>query len=175
MPALILIGFASSGKTAVGQTLAAKLDCPFVDLDREIESLYRRKQGRETTCRELYVTEGKTAFTDYEHRALAALSIPPPFILATGGGTPLQSPNRPLLRTLGRVIYIKASPDTIIQRMRFKGVPASLQGDVHNVQKAWAERDQVYTALANYVIDVNALTVEEAAEAALAAIEPGSN
>ena len=34
---IVLIGLMGAGKTAVGKRLAAKLDLPFVDADKEIE------------------------------------------------------------------------------------------------------------------------------------------
>ena len=57
---LALIGFMGAGKTTVGTEVAARLDRPFVDLDREIEA----RTG--STVVELFAGPGEGEFRSIE-------------------------------------------------------------------------------------------------------------
>jgi shikimate kinase len=61
---IFLVGFMGSGKTTVGQHLAARLGGRFIDLDERIA----RAAGR--SIPELFQTEGETGFRQREHAAL---------------------------------------------------------------------------------------------------------
>lgn len=171
---LVLIGFPSTGKTAVGKSLARRLGGACIDLDRQLEALYQTHTGRAKRCRAIYTDEGAEAFATYEHKALAALRGVDAAVLATGGGAPVRSRNQPLLRNLGPIIYIKASPETIIARMRAKGAPASLGGTTQHIQASWRERDAVYADLADITIDTDSLTVAQVVEAIVSALNQRS-
>jgi len=102
-----------SGKSSVGRALAARLGWSFVDLDAEIES----SQGRK--IREIFRREGEAKFRQIEAKLLQAIleTTTRPFVLATGGGTFVQSQNAELLRTSGAlVIFLEASAKTLLRR-----------------------------------------------------------
>ena len=159
---LILIGFASSGKTVVGKKLASLLGMRFVDLDKAIENLFENQHAESLSCREIFKKYGETYFRQLEGDALKNMTCQSKFVLATGGGTPMQAENRQMLTTQGIVIYLAATPDALCYRFQGKGAPAYLENDpsIENVSKICEQRDKVYRKLADHTIDTSELNVE---------------
>ena len=150
---LILIGFASCGKTTVGRQVATQLDLDFYDLDSEIEALFRKKQGSTLTCRQIYTNYGRDFFLDLEAESLSQFARNQ-VVLATGGGAPLPERNQAVLKTLGQIIYLQADTATLLERMQIKGVPASLvdASSVACFMDCVKVRHVVYTALADAIV-----------------------
>ena len=69
MTNLVLIGFTSSGKSAVAAALAEKLDCDIIDLDQQIEALAAKEFGEHMSCREIYREYGEAKFRALESQA----------------------------------------------------------------------------------------------------------
>ena len=63
---LILIGFASSGKTVVGKKLAEFLGMKFVDLDRLIEKLFESQHAESLNCRTIFKKYGEKRFANWK-------------------------------------------------------------------------------------------------------------
>lgn len=165
---IVLIGFASTGKTAVGKALAEKLGFSFIDLDDRVEALHLEKQGVKQRCREIYSLFGRECFIDYEARAIDSLVGVRRAVIALGGGTPISEANRERSARLGTVIYLYASPEAIFERMKTKGFPQYL-GDSSTLEALaalTAERGPVYEKIAEIIIDNTRLSPEEAASAA---------
>jgi shikimate kinase len=169
---IVLIGFASTGKTAVGRVLAEKLEFSFIDLDDLVEALHLEKQGVKRRCREIYSLLGRECFIGYETRALDSLVGTRRAVIALGGGTPVSEVNRERAARLGTVVYLHASPEAIFERMRIKGFPQYL-GDNPSIEilaALTAERGPIYEKIADIVIDNTRLSPEEAASAAAQAL-----
>ena len=98
-----------------------------------------------------------------EGDALRDMAYNSKFVLATGGGTPMQHKNCPTLAAQGIVIYLTATPDALCRRFKDKGVPAYLENDssLDHLTRIYEQRDKVYRKLANYTIDTSLLKVEE--------------
>ena len=163
---LILIGFASCGKTTVGRLAADRLQINFSDLDLEIEALFQKKQGPALTCRQIYTNYGRDFFLDLEAESLSQFAGNN-VVLATGGGAPLPERNQVVLKRLGKIIYLQADPAALLERMQIKGVPVSL-ADAPSVacfMDCVNDRHVVYTALANAIVattgkDIQTVTSE---------------
>ena len=68
-PNVVLIGFMGTGKTAVGERVAALLGMPFLDTDAALEAAAGRPIAR------IFAEDGETAFRSLESRIVAALFI----------------------------------------------------------------------------------------------------
>ena len=92
-----LTGFMGCGKSTIGHALAAQLGWQFADLDSAIEA----RTGR--TIREIFATDGETAFRAVEHAALEQVlnECDRSTVLALGGGAFVQAANATLLRQHG--------------------------------------------------------------------------
>ena len=169
---IVLIGFASTGKTAVGKALAEQLGRPFIDLDDRVEVLHVAERGVQRRCRDIYSLLGRQCFVDFETRALQELSTARGAIIALGGGTPVDPINRDLARNLGWTVYLKASANAVFERMKIKGFPRYL-GENPTPDALTAlmeERGPIYKETADVIIDNTRLSPAEAAEAVRAAV-----
>lgn len=119
-----LTGFMGSGKSTAGRELAALLGCRFVDLDRYIED----KKGE--SIQEIFDSEGELAFRATEAEAVRDIVIMHNLtgedtVLALGGGTMMTAPIRQLLLSQSVCVYLKASSELLLQRIR-EGHPRPL-------------------------------------------------
>lgn len=168
MSNLILIGFKACGKTSVGQHLAQKQACPFVDTDRVLEALYTKENGQILSCREIYTKIGKAAFRDLEKNAIQDLITVKNTVIATGGGIILATENRKLLRQLGQVIYLSVSYETLLKRIKTGPVPAFMTGDWDTeFAQIYEERESLYKMNADKIVNTESKTVEEIAQSIL--------
>ena len=98
-----LIGLPGCGKSAIGKEVARRLERPFVDSDKVIES----RAG--CTIASLFEHEGEAAFREREAQVLASLVEAGRSVIATGGGAVLRADNRELLRTRTICVFLNAS------------------------------------------------------------------
>ncbi|MDR2577384.1 MAG: hypothetical protein LBC70_01040 [Chitinispirillales bacterium] len=159
----ILIGFASSGKSATANAICAKTGQRHFDLDQIVESRYERKSGKRAGCREIFKDSGADGFAERENDALRSLSNMRDSVLSTGGRTPMCEDNRALLKTMGKIIYLKCGSGTVLQRMEKKGRPASMGKSAEEITAEWERRVPIYTELADIVIENDTQTPEETA------------
>lgn len=97
---IFLIGFMASGKSTVGPLLAAKLDRPFIDLDRMIED----RAG--CTIADLFERRGEESFRRMESEVLRRAAAGDPAVIAPGGGAVMRRENRELMREMGISIWL---------------------------------------------------------------------
>jgi shikimate kinase len=111
-PHLILVGLPGVGKTTIGRAAARQLGREFVDFDEEIE----RRAGM--NVREIFHLKGEDHFRAQEFALTKELSEMGGMILSPGGGWITQQSSVELLRPVGRIIYLRASPEAVARRLR---------------------------------------------------------
>lgn len=149
---VILIGFMGSGKSTVGIALSYRLQCVLTDTDKMIE----RKEGRSIS--EIFASEGEAYFRQKETELLEKLKKEKgKQIFSVGGGTPLRPENRKLLRELGTVVYLKASPETVYERLRGDTTRPLLQGDdpMGKIKRLLGERGEIYREAADIIVETD--------------------
>ena len=104
-----LVGFMGCGKSTLGRALAARLDCPFVDMDDEIARMARR------SIPEIFSTLGEAAFRDYETNA--AQMLPTPSVVATGGGAFAWPKTHTTLQNQTITVWLRLSWPLLIKRL----------------------------------------------------------
>jgi shikimate kinase len=149
---IVLIGFMGAGKTTVGRMLAAKINQPFIDLDRAIEEYGHR------SVKEIFATDGEAAFRDIEHRTLAGLLSGPDLVLAVGGGAVEHAGSRRLL-SAADVVYLQVSYEEALARVG---------GDAGRPMLARADLAEVYGRRLTGYESVATLTVATGGRAARA-------
>jgi shikimate dehydrogenase len=140
---IVLTGMPGSGKTTVGKLLAEQLGRRFYDSDDEITS----RTGR--TPNEIIRADGEAAFRDVERDVIAALSLEPGCVIATGGGAILREENIRHLRANGRIFFLDRKPENILPTD-----DRPLSSDRAALKKRYDERYPIYTATADSVIPV---------------------
>lgn len=162
MENIILTGYMGSGKTTVGKNVAKLKAYTFLDTDEMIVQQQRR------SINEIFATEGEQAFRDMETALLRQLidEKRERIVLSTGGGMPLRAENRQLLSKLGRVVYLKASPATIYNRIKGDTTRPLLQCDdpMRRIEEMIAARGPLYEEGAVLILDADALKQSEVAE-----------
>lgn len=151
-----LVGMPGSGKSTVGRQLAHRTGVPFIDLDQRLE------QALGTSIRNFFETEGEARFRDLESEMLAEVAQQPGgMVLSTGGGAVLRPENRQVLRALGTVLYLRASPEEIFKRIRHDRSRPLLQvpNPMERLRELLAQRDGLYRETAHYVIETGRPTV----------------
>lgn len=108
---LWLIGMMGSGKSSVGRALADRHGRRFVDTD----DVVTRRMG--CSIGEFWGEHGEAAFRDMESAAVAEIAAGEPRIVATGGGVVLAQANIAAMRASGFVVWLKASPETLADRV----------------------------------------------------------
>jgi shikimate kinase len=151
-----LVGMMGAGKTTVGRTLARRLKLHFVDSDQEIEA----RCGVKIPV--IFEIEGEAGFRAREAQAVAELTQLHGIVLATGGGVVLNEENRRLLAAHGTVIYLRATPEHLYERVRQdRNRPLLATGDpLSRLRELYRERDPLYREVADLVIDTGRQSVQ---------------
>jgi|GEM_PF-473428 shikimate kinase len=156
---VILIGMKSCGKTTVGRLLARRLGVPFIDMDTQIEQLHHQQTGEKLPFREIFKRYGRDYFRRLETAALQQVADShgsDSFVLATGGGLPMEEQNRQILRRLGTVVFLDVRQDVLLARIVARGIPAFFPYP-DDPRRSLAElldaRRPVYRALATVTIE----------------------
>ncbi len=153
---LVLIGFMGTGKSAVGRALARRTGRRHLDTDKEIE----RRAGKMVP--QIFAEDGEEAFRAQETALLLLLAEAQgaPFILSTGGGTPLKAENAALLKQIGTVVWLHVAPQAILSRVAHslheRPLLAAHQADpLRRIQDLLTAREPVYAALADVVLETS--------------------
>lgn len=164
---IVLCGFMGTGKTTVGRLLADQLALPFVDLDAELEARFAQPIAR------VFASLGEAAFREAEHALCAELADDPlPRIIATGGGAVLRCSNRDLLARAGRLVLLRARPETLLERLRADATRPLLQGSedvATRIAELLEARCAAYASLP-LAVDTDGRTPGEVAAAVRAAL-----
>ncbi len=165
---IVLIGLRGSGKSSVGRALGARLARTVVDLDDRSAALLREKHAGDAIRK-----FGEGAFRRAELEAMMGALREEGAVLALGGGTPTAPGVEEMLvgakkQGAVRVVYLRASEGTL--RTRLAGAEnahrPSLTGAsvLDEIGVLLNLRDTLYKTLADVVVEVDALGVEDAAE-----------
>ena len=148
-PGLVLIGQRRAGKTTVARALAQDLGVEAHDLD----ALITAKTGR--TPAEWLTQDGEAAFRCAEAESLAAFTPERPFVLATGGGAPLQPGAEVALRRLGSLLWLAVPPEELRRRRAEDDGRPLLVGNSaeEELVRTFREREAGYARMADHRID----------------------
>jgi len=158
---IVLIGYRGTGKSVVGELLAARLGMPCIGMDAEIV----KRAGM--SIPEIVEKYGWPKFRDIESELARELAKLDKSIIDTGGGIIERPENIEALKTKSRIFWLKASVDTIVSRIR-DGVerPALTSGKTftEEVAEILEQRIPKYKSAAQYKIDTDDLTPEQVAD-----------
>jgi shikimate kinase len=138
---ILLIGYRGSGKSTVGPLLARRLGYTCIDADAELQ----RRAGR--TIKEIFEHHGEPAFRELEAQLLEDFAGGDRQVIALGGGVVLRTENRDALRSAGFVVKLTAA------------------GGRDEIVRLLAQREPLYRACAELVLDTTHATPAEIVEA----------
>jgi shikimate kinase len=158
---VVLIGYRCSGKTEVGQSLAAKMNRPFVDTD----GLIQQRSG--STIEAMVAARGWDDFRDRERLVVAEVSQRSPLVIATGGGAVLDGENVRNLRLKGWLVWLKAPARVLRERMgkdrrQAKGRPSLTDASpLDEIEAVLKQREPFYEKASDWAVDTAGLSIAE--------------
>jgi len=167
---ITLIGYRATGKTTLARLLAERLAVDWVDADVEIE----RVAGK--PIRAIFDDDGEPAFRDIEAAVIADLCRRNNLVLAAGGGAPLREESRRAMKAAGKVVWLKASPETIHRRMTGDTTTPDRRpsltdrGPLEEIEHLLQQRSPVYRDAADVEIDTEGISPEQLIEEILKTI-----
>ena len=113
---IALVGLRGAGKSTLGAMLAARLACPFIELDKMIET----EHGAPVAA--LFDVYGQATFRRYERDALTGMvATNPAAVIATAGGIVADEATLAQLLDQAHVIWLSASPAEHMRRVMEQG------------------------------------------------------
>jgi shikimate kinase len=155
-----------AGKTSVGEQLAERLDRPFFDVDAWIED----EEGVSISA--IFETRGEPAFRNLEARVLTSfLANPVASVLSVGGGAVTEAGNRTAM-TDQHVVWLRASDATLASRLGDGSGRPLLAGKdpASELARLSKDRTPMYTEVADVIVDVDDLTLDDVVGRVLAAL-----
>ena len=159
-PNIILVGLPGVGKTTVGRGAARLLDRPFIDFDTEIE------HREHASVAEIFSRRGEAYFRALEEALTAELAASKGMVMAPGGGWVTNPKAVELLRPTGRMIYLRATPTTVLSRMaggRMRRPLLEGPDPLQRVMELYEARRSLYET-ADLVVDTEVIDKTEVIE-----------
>ena len=154
---IVLVGMPGVGKSTVGVILAKVLGYQFVDADLVIQ-----QQEGKLLC-EIIEEVGTEGFIEVENRINASLNVTHS-IIATGGSVVYGKEAMEHLQSIGRVVYLKVSYETLEKRLAdIKGRGVVLK-EGQDLKALFEERSPLYEKYADIEISEGTLGVEQTVE-----------
>jgi shikimate kinase len=157
---LILCGMMGAGKTTIGIKIADITGRRWYDTDGMIVDKY----GKISDIFEYY---GEAHFRKLETEIVRELVKQDGLVISTGGGLVLKKENNELLQANGKIVFLRATLETLAARLNVDGERPLLHTSMENLRDRLArlmqERASVYEHAADYIVDVDEKTAEEIA------------
>lgn len=146
---IYLIGMPGCGKSTIGNILSNDLGLCHIDADIYLEQKFSK------TISEIFEFEGEEAFRIMETETIKELSSVDNIIVSTGGGVVTKKDNKLLMKNTGKIYFIDASPQTILNNSSLRGRP--LLKDKMKIFDLYKSRIAMYRDFADIIIDNNGL------------------
>jgi XRE family aerobic/anaerobic benzoate catabolism transcriptional regulator len=165
---IALIGLRGAGKSTLGDMLAAKMNLPFIELDREVE----KEAGMPLS--EVFSLYGQSGYRRNEKRALEnVLQQFERAIISVGGGVVSEKDTFDFLLSNCYTIWIKALPEQHMSRVMAQGDvrPISENDEaMEDLRRILQAREPLY-AKADLQLDTSRDTVERSFAKLLQAVQ----
>jgi XRE family aerobic/anaerobic benzoate catabolism transcriptional regulator len=126
---IALIGLRGGGKSTLGRLLAAQLNVPFIELDREVE----RMAG--ASLNEIFDMFGQQTFRRAEREALEnVLQQHRAFVMATSGSIVTEPGTLELLLASCFTVWVRAAPDEHMKRVMEQGDMRPMAGSARAME-----------------------------------------
>jgi shikimate kinase len=159
-----LIGYRGTGKTTVAQQIALALGWEWIDADVEIEL----RAGK--SIKAIFEDDGEAAFRDLESAMVDKLCQRSDVVVAFGGGVVLREENRKRISTVGPVVWLTATAETLAQRIAEDVTTATRRpnltpkGGIIEITAMLDKRTPLYRECASQVVDTEGKTPAEVAD-----------
>lgn len=157
---IVLCGMMGVGKTTVGIKIARLTGREFCDTDNVIVQKYGN-------ISDIFATHGEGYFRGLERQTIAEITACDNLVIATGGGALLDENNVSLCKKSGKIVYLRASAQTLVERLKADNSrPLLHSGEplLNRIQGLLRVRTPLYEKAADLTVDVDGKTPEAIAE-----------
>ena len=109
---IFLIGFMGSGKSTIARQLKKELGMELVEMDQRIVD----EQGM--SINEIFAQKGEDGFRDIESQLVVDLGKQEASIISCGGGVVIRQQNVENMKKSGKIVFLTATPETILERVK---------------------------------------------------------
>lgn len=157
---IFLIGFMGAGKSTIARTLQRELGFPLVEMDERIV----QEQGM--SINDIFAQYGEAHFREIESQLVVDLGKQEPSIVSCGGGVVVRPENTQNMKKSGRIVLLKASPETIFERVKNSTDRPILNGhmNVEYIAELVEKRRALYEEAADITIQTDGKTREQICE-----------
>ena len=156
----ILIGMPGVGKSTLGVVLAKVLGYQFLDSDLVIQKEEKRRLSQ------IIEQEGVEGFMKIENRVNASIDVSDT-VIATGGSVVYCEEAMKHLKSIGKVVYLKLSLESLSKRLgNLKGRGVLLK-EGQTLESLYNERIPLYEKYADIVVDEEGKDLETSLQAVL--------
>ena len=156
---IVLCGMMGGGKTRVGIRIAELTRRRWFDTDIVISDRY----GKISDLFEYY---GEAHFRALETEIVKELSALDDLVISTGGGLVLKSENSELLKQNGKIVFMRASFETLLKRVRADETRPLLKDmgkTAERLKELLDARTPVYEFVADTIVDTDGKSIDEIA------------
>ncbi len=161
---IVLCGMMGVGKTSVGVKIAELTGRRWFDTDIVITD----RHGRISDLFEYY---GEAHFRALETEVVRELAEQDGLVISTGGGLVLMPENNELLKRNGKIVFLRATFESLLDRVRADAVRPLLKNTGKTAERLGEllrERTPVYEHVADYIVDTDGKEIDQVAEEVVA-------
>lgn len=154
---IFLIGFMGAGKSTIARVLQKELDMELIEMDERIVE----EQGM--SINEIFEQKGEDGFRDIESQLVIDLGKQDKAIVSCGGGVVIRPENVKNMKKSGKIIYLTAKPETILDRVKDSTQRPLLNGhmNVEYINELMSKRKDFYEEAADYKVATDGKNVSQ--------------
>ena len=164
---IFLIGFMGCGKSANARYLSKMTGAHQMEMDQKIS----KDQGMAIT--EIFAKHGELYFRDLETELIRSMKGRTPMVVSCGGGAVLREENVALMKEVGKIVLLTATPETIYGRVKDSTDRPILNGNMtpEYIAELMDKRRPKYEAAADFVVSTDMKNTREICEEILGKME----
>ena len=161
---VFLIGFMGAGKSTIARNLVKELDMELIEMDETIV----KQQGK--SINEIFDQVGEDGFRDIESKLVLDIITEKNAIVSCGGGVVIRRENVENMKKNGKIIFLTATPETILERVKNGKDRPLLNGhmNVEYISEMMEKRREMYENAADIKISTDGKTKGEITEEIIA-------
>lgn len=161
---IVLCGMMGVGKSVVGVRIAERTGRRWYDTDDVITERYGR-------ISDLFEHYGEAYFRSLETEIVHELAKQDDLVISTGGGLVLDPENSGCLKRNGKLFFMRATFETLLNRVRADETRPLLKDmgtRAERLGELLKARTPIYESVADYIIDTDEKTEDEVADEIIA-------
>ena len=154
---IFLIGFMGAGKSSIARNLQLDLDMPLIEMDERIVE----EQGM--SINDIFAQKGEEGFRQIESQLVKDIVEGSGAIVSCGGGVVTRPINVENMKKNGKIIFLTATPETILERVKGGKDRPLLNGhmNVEYISQLMEKRREMYEEAADYKVATDGKSLGE--------------